>query len=103
MVFIEDMYVIALALAVITISSYAFHALLVISFISDWHFFLFVVTIFEKNLSLQYMNWMNCNLMLLLRPIDGFDWHGSSLIHKRFDLTPTYPKPNFEVQTSNYS
>ena len=53
MIFTEEMCVVALAPALITISSSTFHPLLLMLFKSGWSFSIFVVIIFEKNLSLQ--------------------------------------------------
>ena len=45
-----------------------------------------MVIVCGENLSLQYLNSINCILMLLLKPIGGLDWYGSLLTHKRFGL-----------------
>ena len=62
MVFIEGMCLVALSLVVITISGCPFDPLLVTLFMSGWYFSIFVVIISCKNLSLQYVNSMNCIL-----------------------------------------
>ena len=41
---------------------------------------------FASNMPLQYVSSMNCILTLILGFIDGFDWEGSPLTHRRFDL-----------------
>ena len=65
MIFIENMCVVALIPTIITISDSTFYPLLVILFISGWYFSFFVVIVFGENLSLQYVNLMNCILRLL--------------------------------------
>ena len=52
------MCVVALAPAMMTISSSVFHPLLVMLFISVLYFSDFLVIVFEENLSLQYVNSM---------------------------------------------
>ena len=85
-IFIEKMCVVALALAVMIINGSTFHYVFIILSISGWYSSIFVVIVFGKNLSLQYVNLMNCILRLLLRAIEGFDWFSSLLIHMMFSL-----------------
>ena len=40
----------------------------------------------DANLSLQYVNSINCILRLLSGPIGGFDWYGNPLMHMRSGL-----------------
>ena len=72
--FIEGMWDVALALAVIIISGSTFYLLFLILSISAWYFSSFRVIVLEENLSLQYVNSMNCILKLLLGIIGGFYW-----------------------------
>ena len=51
--FIEGMYVVALAPAIMIISGSTFHPIMVLLFISGWYFSIFVITISRENLSLQ--------------------------------------------------
>ena len=71
MVFIEGMCVVALALVEITINGSTLHPLLIVLFMSGWYFSIFVVIVFGKNLLLQYVNFMNCILRLLLVTFGG--------------------------------
>ena len=80
-IFIEEMCVDALANVVITISGSLFHPLLVMLSISGWYFSIFVIIVSQENLSLQYVNSMNCILRLLLGAIGGFDWYDSLLTY----------------------
>ena len=73
-IFIKGMWDVTLALAVITISGSTFHRLFLMLSISTWYFSSFRKIISGKNLSLEYVNSMNCILRLLLGFIDGFDW-----------------------------
>ena len=82
-IFIDGMCDVALAPAVITISASIFQPLFVIFFINGWYFSIFVVIIYGKNLSLQYVKSMNCIVRLLSKPISGFAWYGNPLIHKK--------------------
>ena len=50
---------VALALAVMTISGSTFHPLLVMLSISSWYFLVLRVMISGENLSLQYVNSIN--------------------------------------------
>ena len=47
---------------VITIRDSTFHRLLLMLFINGWFFSIFIVMVFGKNLSLQYVKFMNCTL-----------------------------------------
>ena len=58
-VFIEEVCVVALAPAVMTISGSTFHPLLVMLFISGWYFSVLRVMVSDENLSLQYVNSIN--------------------------------------------
>ena len=73
-IFIEGMWRVALALAVITISGSTFHPLFLMLSISVWYFSSFRVVVSRENLSLQYVNSINCILRLLLGSTGGFDW-----------------------------
>ena len=66
------------------ISSCTFHLLLVMLSIIGWYFLIFVTIVSQKNLSLQYVNSINCILRLFLGTTGGFDWYGSP-------LTPKHP------------
>ena len=86
MIFIARMYLDGVGLAIITISSSTFHPLLLMVFINGWYFLVFVVIVSKENLSLQFVNSMNCILRLFSRAIGGFDWYGNPLIHIMPDL-----------------
>ena len=68
------MWDVALAPAVITISGSTFHPLFLMLSFSAWYFPSFKIIVSGENLSLQYVNSMNCILKLLLGFIGGFDW-----------------------------
>ena len=69
-IFIEEMYIVALASKVIIISSSRFNHLFIIFSISISYFSNFVVIANGEDLLLQYVNLMNCILELLSRFID---------------------------------
>ena len=73
-IFIEGMYVDALAPAVITISGSTIHPLLIISLMRGWYFCIFLSMVSGENLSLQYVNSINCTFRLMLGDVGGFDW-----------------------------
>jgi hypothetical protein len=73
-IFIEGMYVDALAPAVITISGSTIHPLLMISLMRGWYFSIFLSIVSGENLSLQYVNSINCTFKLMLGDVGGFDW-----------------------------
>ena len=58
-IFIEEVCVVALASAVMTISGSTFHPLSVMLFISGWYFSVLQVMVSDENLSLQYVNSIN--------------------------------------------
>ena len=70
--FIEGICVVALALAIMTISGSTSHPLLVMLSISGWYFSIFLTIVLGENLSLQYVNSMNCILTLFTRLGGGF-------------------------------
>ena len=89
LIFIDSMFVVALALAIITTSGSTIHVLLVMLSISSWYFLVFVFMVSGKNLSLQYVNFMNYILRLFSRAIGGFDSYGSPLMHIMSSLNLT--------------
>ena len=64
--FIQGMCVVALAPAVITISESTFQPLLMKSSISGWYFSVLAIIVFGENLSLKYVNLINCIVRLVL-------------------------------------
>ena len=85
-IFFDGMCDVALAHAVIKISGSIFQPLFVIFFINGWYFSILVDIVSGENLSLQYVNSMNCIMRLLSRPIGRFVWYGNPLTHKRSGL-----------------
>ena len=65
-IFIEGMWNVALALAVITISGSTFHPLFLMLSISAWYFPSFRVIVSGKNLLVQYVNSMNYILKYII-------------------------------------
>lgn len=72
-IFIEGMYVDALAPAVITISGSTIHPLFLMSLMRGWYFSIFLAVVSGENLSLQYVNSINCTLKLMFGDVGGFD------------------------------
>ena len=58
-IFIEEVCVVALAPAMMTISGSRFYPLLVMLSISGWYFLVLQVMVSDENLSLQYVNSIN--------------------------------------------
>ncbi len=58
--FIEGIYVVPLAPAASTMSGATFQPFVVMLFISGWYFLIFLSKVLVANLSLQYVNSMNC-------------------------------------------
>ena len=85
-IFIDGMCDVALAPTLIIISGSIFQHSFVIFSINGWYFFIFVVIVSRKNLSLQYINSMNCIVRLLSGPIGGFVWYGNPLTLKEYGL-----------------
>jgi hypothetical protein len=69
--FIDGMCVVALAPAVIIIRGSTFHPLAAILSINGRYFLLFVSSVSGENLSLQYVNSMNCMLRLGSMSVGG--------------------------------
>ena len=63
----------ALAPAVITISGFTFHPLLIILSISGLYFYIFLIIVSFGILSLQYVIFMNCVVRLSLGFVGGGD------------------------------
>ena len=63
-----------LAPAVITISGSTIQPLLMISLMRGWYFSIFLSIVSGENLSLQYVNSINCTFKLMLGDVGGFDW-----------------------------
>ena len=80
-VFIEGVCVVALAPAVMTISSSIFQPLLVMLSMSGWYFAILRVMVSGENLSLQYVNSINWILRLFSGVVEEFAWYGNPLTH----------------------
>ena len=80
------MCVVALVYVIMMISGSTFHSLLVILFISDWYFSIFVFIVSRENLPLRYLNSMNCILKLLSGAFEGFDYYCRTLMHMMYGL-----------------
>jgi hypothetical protein len=58
--FIDGMCVVALAPAIIIISEATFHPLVMMLLTRGVYFVVFLLRVFEANLSIQYVNFINC-------------------------------------------
>ena len=58
--FIDEMYIVALALATNTMSGATFHPLVLMLMMSNWYFMVFLSRVSASNMSLQYVNSINC-------------------------------------------
>ena len=85
--FIDGMCVVPLAPAVMTISGSTFHPCWVMSLISGWYFRVLLSIVSCENLSLVYVNSMNCTVRLFDGYGGGVLWCESSLIHRRSGLS----------------
>ena len=70
---IEGVCVVALALAVMTISESTLHPLLIIFFISGLFYYFIIIIVSFGILSLQYVNSLNCIVRLSLGSVGGED------------------------------
>ena len=77
--FIDGMCVVALALAVIMIRGSTFHPLAVILSINGLYLLFFASIVYGENLSLQYVNSMNCMVRLGSMSVGGSFWYGDPL------------------------
>jgi hypothetical protein len=69
--FVDGMCVVALAPAVIIIRGTTLHPLATILSINGLYFLLFASSVFGENLSLQYVNSMNCMMRLGSMSVGG--------------------------------
>ena len=84
--FIDGICVVALAPAVITISGSTFHPLATILSISGLYLLFFASSVPGENLSLQYVNSMNCMVRLGSMFMGGAFWYGNPLTQRMSGL-----------------
>ena len=77
----DGMCVVALAPATSTMSGATFHPFEIMLLISGWYFVVFLSRVYAVNLSLQYVNSMNCMVILVVR-VSGGGWlYGCPMTH----------------------
>jgi hypothetical protein len=91
--FIDRACVVPLAPATMTISGFTFHHCWVMSLISGWYFWVLLLIVSCVNLSLVYVNSINCIVRLSVTCVGGVLWCGSSLIHSRSGLNLEWQAP----------
>jgi hypothetical protein len=69
--FIDGMCVVALAHATNTMSGATFHTLEIMLSMSGWYFVVFLSRVYVVNLSLQYVNSMNCMVIFVVGVYGG--------------------------------
>jgi hypothetical protein len=84
--FIEGMCVVALAPAVIIIRGSTFHPLAAILSINGLYLLFFASSVSGENLSLQYVNSMNCMVRLGSMSMGGSFWYGNPLTQRMSGL-----------------
>ncbi len=84
--FIEGVCVVALAPAVIIIRGSTFHPLAAILSINGLYLLFFASSVSGENLSLQYVNSMNCMVRLGSISVGGSFWYCSPLTHRMSGL-----------------
>ena len=80
--FIDGMCVVALAPAVMIIRGSTFHPLATILAISGKYLLFFVSSVSCENLSLQYVNSINCMVRLGFMCVGGSCWYGRPLVQR---------------------
>ena len=80
--FIDGMYVVALAPAVIIIRGSTFHPLAAIQSIKGLYLLFFASIVSGENLSLQYVNSINCMVRLGSTSVGAALWYGSPLTQR---------------------
>ena len=86
MIFIDGMCVVALAPAVIIIRGSTFHPLAAILSINGLYLLFFASSVSGENLSLQYVNSMNCMVRLGSMSVGGSFWYGNPLTQRMSGL-----------------
>ena len=84
--FIDGMCVVALAPAVMTIRGSIFHPLATILSISGLYLLVLASSVSGENLSLQYVNSINCMVRLGSISVGGSLWYGKPLTHRMSGL-----------------
>ena len=84
--FIDGMCVVALAPAVMTIRGSTFHPLATILAINGLYLLVLASSVYGENLSLQYVNSINCMVRLGSIPVGGSFWYGKPLTHRMSGL-----------------
>ncbi|KAG0565947.1 hypothetical protein KC19_7G025900 [Ceratodon purpureus] len=84
--FIEGMCVVALAPAVMTMRGSTFHPLAVRLAISGLYLLVLATNVSGENLSLQYVNSMNCMVRLGFISVGGSLWYGKPLTQRMSGL-----------------
>ena len=81
--FIDGVWVVPLAPAVITMSGSTIHPRSLMSSISGWYFWILLFIVSWENLSLVYVNSINCTVRLSVGDGGGLFWCGSPLMQSR--------------------
>ena len=84
--FIEGVCVVALAPAVIIIMGSTFHPLAAILSVNGLYLLFFASIVYGENLSLQYVNSMNCMVRLGSMSVGGSCWYDSPLTQRMSGL-----------------
>jgi hypothetical protein len=84
--FIDGMCVAALAPTVITISGSIFQPRVAILSISGWYLSILASSVIGESLSLQYVNSMNCMVIVWSTFVGGVFWYGSPLTQRMSGL-----------------
>jgi hypothetical protein len=83
---IDGVCVVPRAPAVMTISGSTFQPCWVISTMRGWYFWILLLIDSSENLSLVYVNSINCTVRLSVGCEGGMVWWGKPLIHRRSGL-----------------
>ena len=84
--FIDLICVLALGLAVMTIRGSTFHPLATILSISGLYLLVLASSVSGENLSLQYVNAINCMVKLMSISVGGLLWYGKPLTQRMSSL-----------------
>ncbi len=85
-IFMDGICVVALAPAVMTIRGSIFHPLAAMLSISGLYLLVLASSVFGKNLSLQYVNSINCMVRLGSISVGGSLWYGKPLTQRMSGL-----------------
>ena len=84
--FIDGMCVVALALVSNTMSGATFHPLEIMLLMSGWYFVVFLSRVYAINLSLQYVNSINCMVTPIVGVYGGGWLYECSMTHNMSGL-----------------